>query len=385
MAISVSTAGCCGWYIQFRLETSAGASGAYVLEPPARGWTLHNSSSGGFVSHTMCCPCFLQTVSGWTDAVRMATERECLDVFGYPPGSIPPFCLSMQHDNVLTLVDACLTEHDQLACGAGTATSFVVCDAETLVTVTGAQVVSVAKTSPSSVKPGVPSEDDSAPQFLADDTVGRLVKWLRLVSYGVLLVGWFTSCLVEQNVCQSKSLLFPVCCAPAWYRHRGRPPWLECGTLATSSRRTGAAVVDTTAENPAAQESKVALVRIGFCCGLSLLRFMADRREPTSPRSCLITTSGAIQSQLAELAERFPLISSRQQALRSTSSSHAPFSRCAKCNGPGFRELSRDEVVGRVPAYTQRTAPRFDECLRCGQVFWPGDIYARAKHTDKKK
>lgn len=104
-------------------------------------------------------------------------------------------------------------------------------------------------------------------------------------------------------------------------------------------------------------------------------------------RSVLLSSSGSVADHIRDLAATFPVLSMRHRMLLAMGGSdgtagdarsHAPFSRCAKCNGT-IRELSREGARGRVPEYTHAHASRFDECTRCGQVYWPGEIYAAAK------
>lgn len=109
---------------------------------------------------------------------------------------------------------------------------------------------------------------------------------------------------------------------------------------------------------------------------------LAARKVFKGDKSILLLTH-SVPSQLDEIAAVYPALTARRKYLKEQSgaASHAPFSRCVKCNGPGFRAVSREEVVGRVPEYTARTAPEFTECVTCHQVFWPGTIYENAKKT----
>jgi prolyl-tRNA editing enzyme YbaK/EbsC (Cys-tRNA(Pro) deacylase) len=56
--------------------------------------------------------------------VRMATPTECVAVFGYPPGSMPPLGLRQSH--TLTLVDPAVVRADEhtpwVHCGGGSPT-----------------------------------------------------------------------------------------------------------------------------------------------------------------------------------------------------------------------------------------------------------------------
>ena len=65
-------------------------------------------------------------------------------MFGYAPGSLPPFCLAMKaRDGAVAatvLVDSELADHDQLACGGGCPEGFVVTDVATLVALSEGKV-----------------------------------------------------------------------------------------------------------------------------------------------------------------------------------------------------------------------------------------------------
>ena len=204
------------------------------------------------------------------------------------------------------------------------------------------------------------------PRFLADATIGKLVKWLRLVRLaargsipcpdcydGALQLGVDTE-VGPSNTDPGKLLQLA--------KDQSR-------LLLTRRRKT--------------MQRKLAktwwCVQAATLCVEGLLTLVRV--------SHVIEVNGGIHKQLEELGEAFPAIQARRVQLRARAhaggaSSHAPFSRCAKCNGPGFRDLTREEVKGRVPEFTQRTAPHFQECVRCKQVFWPGAIYDAAKrHT----
>jgi uncharacterized protein len=43
--------------------------------------------------------------------------------------------------------------------------------------------------------------------------------------------------------------------------------------------------------------------------------------------------------------------------------------RCLECNEP-TREVSKEEIQARVPAYVYRNHSRFRECPACGRIYW---------------
>jgi uncharacterized protein with PIN domain len=50
--------------------------------------------------------------------------------------------------------------------------------------------------------------------------------------------------------------------------------------------------------------------------------------------------------------------------------------RCMACGGP-LTVRTREQVRGRVPERTFAWLERFEECERCGQVFWQGTHWQR--------
>jgi uncharacterized protein with PIN domain len=48
-----------------------------------------------------------------------------------------------------------------------------------------------------------------------------------------------------------------------------------------------------------------------------------------------------------------------------------PFTRCLRCNtvlGP----ISKEDASGKVPDYVWETHDRFQRCIDCGRIYWPG-------------
>jgi uncharacterized protein with PIN domain len=54
-----------------------------------------------------------------------------------------------------------------------------------------------------------------------------------------------------------------------------------------------------------------------------------------------------------------------------------PFSRCITCNLP-IAAVEKEEVYGRVPDYIWQTHDTFNECSRCGRIYWPGSHAERS-------
>jgi uncharacterized protein with PIN domain len=86
---------------------------------------------------------------------------------------------------------------------------------------------------------------------------------------------------------------------------------------------------------------------------------------------CLLIESQDLESQLEEV----------RQALGPLPTGLEP--RCPTCNGV-LREIARDEVRERVPAYVYRTYERFRYCARCDQLYWPGSHWKDVQSTLKR-
>lgn len=53
-----------------------------------------------------------------------------------------------------------------------------------------------------------------------------------------------------------------------------------------------------------------------------------------------------------------------------------PFSRCSHCNGV-LQKITRAAVAGRVPPRIYARRRRFDQCTRCGRIYWRGTRFAK--------
>ncbi|MBI4495777.1 MAG: Mut7-C RNAse domain-containing protein [Deltaproteobacteria bacterium] len=60
------------------------------------------------------------------------------------------------------------------------------------------------------------------------------------------------------------------------------------------------------------------------------------------------------------------------------------FSRCLRCNAL-LRQVSKEEVEGRVPDFIFRTYDLFHLCPRCQRVFWPGTHLNRLRADLEKQ
>ena len=56
-----------------------------------------------------------------------------------------------------------------------------------------------------------------------------------------------------------------------------------------------------------------------------------------------------------------------------------PFSRCIACNGL-LEDVSREEVLDRLPPRTRKEHDRFRICRGCGKIYWPGSHHRAMKN-----
>ncbi len=66
------------------------------------------------------------------------------------------------------------------------------------------------------------------------------------------------------------------------------------------------------------------------------------------------------EGQVREVLDRYDL----EEKIR-------PFTRCLSCNGL-LEDISRDQVLDRLPPRTRREHRRFKICPGCGKIYWPG-------------
>ena len=264
--------------------------------------------------------------------VRLATPEECVRIFGYPPGSMPPLGLrgcaslaaasgaapsptgSAQNSSVPVFMDAAvraLGSRDVYP-GAGAPDLVFRCPADTLAEATRADVIALAMpkttstTSTTSAEPPPSVNGADRKRFVADASLGRLARWLRALGVDAEHV--------PAGAAGEYSRLFE---------------------LATTERR----VVLT-------RDRRVSLRREFRDVGVFVV-------EPDDPRE-----------QLRFVAARFGLAFQRGRLL----------TRCARCNGEVQRKLTPEEVAAhpRIPAKVKRAAEDFWACGRCAKVYWIG-------------
>lgn len=254
--------------------------------------------------------------------VRLATPEECVRIFGYPPGSMPPVGLrdcaanagaSSGNAPIPALMDAAvraLGARDVYP-GAGAPDLVFRCPADLLAEATRADVLALAEPGKkTNVGPTTSAEvvgASVAKRFVADGALGRLARWLRALGVDA--------------------------------EHVPAGAAGEYGALLRLAR----------------EENRVVLTRD---------RRVTRRREFRDDVGVFVVEPDDPREQLRFVAARFGLTFQRGRLL----------TRCAKCNGEVERKLTPGEVAAhpRIPAKVKRAAEDFWACGRCAKVYWIG-------------
>jgi uncharacterized protein with PIN domain len=86
-----------------------------------------------------------------------------------------------------------------------------------------------------------------------------------------------------------------------------------------------------------------------------------DLARLSQPGCLIVVNADHVGGQIDEVLEALAL--EPDPAKRMT--------RCLRCNAP-LEEVSKETVIGIVPAYISGTCTQFRICRHCGRVFWPG-------------
>lgn len=262
-------------------------------------------------------------------ALRFATAAECVSLFGFAPGSMPP--VGHREGGVRTLMDALLYERADgevddaatLFAGAGASDMHLAMLVRDMRAAAGAELASIA-VGPRAGPPGPPSsgggsgesirdvgavESVVAPQtsalaFSVDGALGRLGRWLRCLGVDV---------------------------APSTHVASGAAADAPPRVLLTRSRTAVAHV------------------------GAASVFYVGD---------------GDARAQLSRVRARFNLAFSPSALL----------SRCAACNGAVGTRRTAEQLADdpTVPGHVLRSVSEFWACDDCGKVYWVGPKSRRA-------
>lgn len=349
-------------------------------------------------------------------SVRLASRRECIEVFGFAPGTLPP----VGHGPHTALVvdfrlgNACCcaaassppSPPDEIVFGCGDdglelALSYpqllrligrdaaaVVGDVADVAPAPAAATAAAATAPPmlpppTSAPPPLLRPLAEAPKFLVDSMCGRLARWLRCLGLDAESLEVATERLLSEaaegpdaSSSSSASLLLAAARAasnaaaesaapaPSSYPHpqpaRKTSPSVE---LVAAQRRRDLRLL--VAGHHARREGRVLLTRDAQ---------LATSREGLSLGAFLLASDETV-AQLAELAAHFgrgllePAVSGDERAL---------LTRCSSCNRAEYEPLSREEARDLVPPRAWAAVDEFWRCGPCGRVVWWGPKSDRA-------
>ncbi|MBI2882161.1 MAG: Mut7-C RNAse domain-containing protein [Candidatus Tectomicrobia bacterium] len=164
-------------------------------------------------------------------------------------------------------------------------------------------------------------------RFVADITVGKAAKWLRILGFDACFMRRLDEGFLAARLAEGRILI------------------TRDSRLAVRRGMTNALLL--TADDPAAQVADI-LRRLGL---VEAVREAVGRLEAE--------THGPPAA-----GPRLPLSGAGAGWPR-------PLSRCIRCNEP-LAEVSRAEAAPEVPDFTWATQGRFQRCPVCRRVYWPG-------------
>lgn len=274
--------------------------------------------------------------------LKLATPEECEKVFGYLPGTVPPFGHRVQLDGsgvpaspIQVYVDASLKSAEHFVAGGGSSDSFLWMSAKTFFKVLDVEsvpnitirtgIVTSGTAPPAKAKPAAAGENQDtvdsptqvvAHKFVADTMASQVARWLRTI--GVDVVTWNAEQHSDTSSNQS---------------HRAK-------LLAF-----------------AAKEQRIILTRDTQ---------LASRRDAGA---CLVLSTDVCYKQFREIKTQFGLYARKEGSA----------SRCARCNATEFitidvdfvRSQTREEIQTKV----LESVTNFWMCTQCEKIYWEGPKY----------
>lgn len=311
--------------------------------------------------------------------LTIASRNECVEIWGYPPGSMPPFG---HRKPVRTIIDARLANTDGvLAVGGGSAYALVQLDAPALLELTSGEVLPITKDFDSMVDAhGVLSKRQPEAATVGAGGGGQVLQGrhgpLRgEISSSVDANGrrhprdpMYNDPAMVGNISDGDAALVPgqkkfvvsneMFRLARWLRVIG----IDAAGLPTGGGGRAAALTD--ALHIAAHEGRILLTRD---------KKLASRKDCGAS---YFVSANSTKAQFMEVRVQFGL----------TFNDAAFMSRCAVCNGPGFNgPMTADEIVkakhgNTVPPAVLGDVSEFWECANgsCGKIYWEGPKFSEA-------
>lgn len=278
--------------------------------------------------------------------LKLATPSECRDVFGFLPGTVPPFGhRAASGSGIKVLVDASLLRAEHLVGGGGSPDAFLWMSAKAFFRVLDVEPVANISAGSSSVAADEGSATSSssadaqdagatdgkaetpALKFVADTMASQVARWLRTI--GVDVVTWdadkHSSDLVGSSVAG--------------------------GGGGSQSHRAKLLAF-------AAREHRIILTRDTQ---------LASRRDAGA---CLVLSSDVCYRQFREVKTHFGLYARKDGSV----------SRCARCNATEFVGVSQEFARSRLRESARMTTvlatvTTYWMCAACKRIYWEGPKY----------
>ncbi len=90
-------------------------------------------------------------------------------------------------------------------------------------------------------------------------------------------------------------------------------------------------------------------------------------RRQYAGRKMIFVNSNHLKQQLTQVVRELGI----------TAEQTRPFSRCLQCNVP-IVSVDKAALSGQVPDYIYETHDHFNQCPKCGRIFWPGSHTRRS-------
>lgn len=278
--------------------------------------------------------------------IKLATSIECQEVFGFAPGTVPPFGhrqveLQSSANGTTELVsptvyaDSSLKNVEYLVGGGGSHDALLWLSSKAYFSLIDIDAVGdIQRGSSSAAVSKAPaanatdtSEDspitvvkDLEMKFLADSMVARVGKWLRTI--GIDVVIWDPYALPKM-------------------KNTNQDPKATILTLAV-------------------REQRILLTRD---------KKLADRRDAGA---CFVVSSDDPFQQFQEIKAHFALKIKKDELM----------SRCALCNAKSFMladtEYARTQTAFDVPARVLELVTEYWVCTACNKIFWEGPKFSSA-------